>query len=122
MMSSVSLVVSKRQQPIWETTTPTLVGTVAFLWIERRNFWRTRMKIVMIFHMNNDQYDALVGQDLHAQDILDDINELATEQDTPDEIWHIQDDKIVELIEAIGKVAKISPLDKGILRELEKIK
>ncbi len=71
------------------------------------------MKIVMLFHMNNDQYERIVEQDKHPIDILDELNEMAQGSD-PEDVWHIDDEATIEIIEAVNKIFKsrVDPLER----------
>ena len=54
------------------------------------------MKIVMIFDVQNDVYDEIMGMDMHAEDLCDLVNEHARE-DEPIEVWHFSDGNGEEL-------------------------
>ena len=49
------------------------------------------MKVLIMFHIDDEEVEEISAQDLHPQDLIDQINDAAIEDDLRDEVWHFGD-------------------------------
>ena len=60
------------------------------------------MLIVIGFHLDDSTYRRLSRLDLHANDLLDLMNDTAIENDNRYSVWHLSDEAIKEFDESMG--------------------
>ena len=61
------------------------------------------MIILIGFELDDETYTHMANRDIHAEDILDLINEMAIEQDSRRHVWHFPDvanNKLQEILDA----------------------
>lgn len=62
------------------------------------------MIIVIGFEFSDAQYEGLVARDMHGDDTMDLINEMAIEQDSRHHVWHFPDEAATGLHESLSAV------------------
>ena len=61
------------------------------------------MIILIGFELDDEIYSDMANKDMHGEDILDLINEVAIEQDSRHHVWHFPDvanNKLQEILDA----------------------
>ena len=49
------------------------------------------MKVLIMFHIEDEDVRRIMSQDMQAEDLIDQINDAATEGDQRHEVWHFGD-------------------------------
>ena len=60
------------------------------------------MKVLIMFHIDDGEVRRIMDQDMHAEDLLDQINEQAVVDDTQLEVWHFGDASQAEVVRTVS--------------------
>ncbi len=62
------------------------------------------MKVLIMFHLDDEDVKEISAQDLHPQDLIDQINDAAINEDLRDEVWHFSDSSYVSVVTTLSKL------------------
>ncbi len=60
------------------------------------------MKVLIMFHIGDEEVLRIMSKDMHAEDILDEVNEQAIVNDEQLEVWHFSDASQAEVVRAVN--------------------